>query len=112
MLPLISNGEREREREREREKQQAAADDDDDRTHTAVEDEDDRLTEVYLSWSIDRSKVGCVLIFCLEWLVQTLAFFLKYYAYVEDGDLSKRSAKVRQVEENMKYWPWPFQVWT
>ncbi|XP_058215413.1 uncharacterized protein LOC131326600 [Rhododendron vialii] len=53
----------------------------------------------------------CVLIFCLEWVVLTLAFFLKYYAYVEGGDLSKRSAKVQQVEEeDMKNWPWPFQV--
>ncbi|OAY34194.1 uncharacterized protein LOC110627855 [Manihot esculenta] len=56
----------------------------------------------------------CVLIFCLEWVVLTLAFFLKYYAYVE-GDVSsgnaamKRSAKVQQ-EEDLKDWPWPFQV--
>lgn len=52
-----------------------------------------------------------MLIFCLEWVVLTLAFFLKYYAYVEGGDLPKRSAKVQQVEdEDMKNWPWPFQV--
>lgn len=56
----------------------------------------------------------CVLIFCLEWVMLTLAFFLKYYAYVE-GDVSsgnaamKRSAKVQQ-EEDLKDWPWPFQV--
>ncbi|GAV84031.1 hypothetical protein CFOL_v3_27476 [Cephalotus follicularis] len=52
----------------------------------------------------------CVLIFCLEWVVLTLAFFLKYYAYVEsDGGAMKRSAKVQQ-EEDLKDWPWPFQV--
>ncbi|GMN59788.1 hypothetical protein TIFTF001_028879 [Ficus carica] len=54
-----------------------------------------------------------VLIFCLEWVVLTLAFFLKYYAYVEGGDgkamVVRRSAKVQQ-EEDLKDWPWPFQV--
>ncbi|KAL6313717.1 hypothetical protein AAG906_010136 [Vitis piasezkii] len=45
-----------------------------------------------------------ILIFCLEWVVMILAFFLKYYAYVE-GD----GAKVQQ-EEDLKDWPWPFQV--
>ncbi|XP_062152386.1 uncharacterized protein LOC133860781 [Alnus glutinosa] len=56
----------------------------------------------------------CVLIFCLEWVVLTLAFFLKYYAYVE-GDGANRyamrrsTAKVQQ-EEDLKDWPWPFQV--
>lgn len=54
----------------------------------------------------------CVLIFCLEWVVLTLAFFLKYYAYVEGGNGTpavRRSAKVAQ-EEDLKDWPWPFQV--
>lgn len=56
----------------------------------------------------------CALIFCLEWVVLTLAFFLKYYAYVE-GDVNgnstamKMSAKVQQ-DEDLKDWPWPFQV--
>ncbi|KAI4353305.1 hypothetical protein L6164_002264 [Bauhinia variegata] len=53
-----------------------------------------------------------ILIFCLEWVVLTLAFFLKYYAYVErDGGnaVAMRSAKVQQ-EEDLKDWPWPFQV--
>ncbi|XVF41411.1 hypothetical protein PTKIN_Ptkin01aG0277800 [Pterospermum kingtungense] len=58
----------------------------------------------------------CVVMFCLEWVVMTLAFFLKYYAYVE-GDVNgnsnnlamKRSAKVQQ-DEDLKDWPWPFQV--
>ncbi|XP_057962819.1 uncharacterized protein LOC131154216 [Malania oleifera] len=55
----------------------------------------------------------CVLIFFLEWVVLTLAFFLKYYSYMErDGaegiNPMKRSAKVQ--EEDLKDWPWPFQV--
>lgn len=58
----------------------------------------------------------CVVMFCLEWVVMTLAFFLKYYAYVE-GDVNgntitlgvKRTAKVQQ-DDDMKDWPWPFQV--
>ena len=55
-----------------------------------------------------------ILIFCLEWMVMTLAFFLKYYAYVEGGNhggaiVAMRSAKVQQ-EEDLKDWPWPFQV--
>ncbi|XP_038713687.1 uncharacterized protein LOC120007498 [Tripterygium wilfordii] len=55
----------------------------------------------------------CVVIFCLEWVVLTLALFLKYYAYVE-GDVSggnavKRSAKGQQ-DEDLKHWPWPLQV--
>ncbi|XP_042475947.1 uncharacterized protein LOC122057761 [Macadamia integrifolia] len=40
----------------------------------------------------------CVLIFCLEWVVLTLAFMLRYYAFVEGDDVNgnamKRSAKV------------------
>ncbi|KAF8402391.1 hypothetical protein HHK36_013346 [Tetracentron sinense] len=53
----------------------------------------------------------CVLIFCLEWLVLTLAFFLRYHAFVEGdggGNSMKRSAKVQ--EEEMNDWPWPFQL--
>ncbi|XP_027352832.1 uncharacterized protein LOC113863446 [Abrus precatorius] len=54
-----------------------------------------------------------ILIFCLEWVVLTLAFFLKYYAYVEGGNngavVAMRSAKVQQ-DEDLKDWPWPFQV--
>ncbi|XP_061373048.1 uncharacterized protein LOC133315433 [Gastrolobium bilobum] len=46
-----------------------------------------------------------ILIFCLEWVVLTLAFFLKYYSYVEaDG-----GAKV-QPQEDLNDWPRPFQV--
>ena len=57
----------------------------------------------------------CVLIFCLEWVVLTLAFFLKYYAYVEGDNVGansyamRKSTKVGQ-EEDLKDWPWPFQV--
>ncbi|KAI9078435.1 hypothetical protein K1719_039654 [Acacia pycnantha] len=54
-----------------------------------------------------------ILIFCLEWVVLTLAFFLKYYAHII-GDsgantVAMRSSKVQQ-EEDLKDWPWPFQV--
>lgn len=60
----------------------------------------------------------CVLIFCLEWVVLTLAFFLKYYAYVESDNVGansyamRKSSKVGVVgqEEDLKNWPWPFQV--
>ncbi|KAG6388146.1 hypothetical protein SASPL_153345 [Salvia splendens] len=55
----------------------------------------------------------CVLIFCLEWVVLTLAFFLNYYAYVErkggNGGYAARSGKV-QDDEDLKSYPWPFQV--
>ncbi|KAK6136237.1 hypothetical protein DH2020_010693 [Rehmannia glutinosa] len=58
----------------------------------------------------------CILMFCLEWVVLTLAFFLNYYAYVERRGISgnnngygMRSGKV-QDDEDLKSWPWPFQV--
>ncbi|KAK7243197.1 hypothetical protein RIF29_37986 [Crotalaria pallida] len=55
-----------------------------------------------------------VLIFFLEWVVLTLAFFLKYYAIVEGNGgsgaiVAMRSGKVQQ-DEDLKDWPWPFQV--
>ncbi|KAL6577971.1 hypothetical protein OROMI_010299 [Orobanche minor] len=57
----------------------------------------------------------CVLIFCLEWVVMTLAFFLNYYAYVErrgnNGNNNsygmRRSGKVQE-EEDLK--TFPFQI--
>ncbi|OMO82587.1 hypothetical protein COLO4_22921 [Corchorus olitorius] len=61
----------------------------------------------------------CIVIFCMEWVALTLAFFLKYYAYVEAAHHNsstpnpiKRTAKVHQGqdEEDLKDWPWPFQV--
>ncbi|KAL6527076.1 hypothetical protein OROGR_016166 [Orobanche gracilis] len=55
----------------------------------------------------------CVLIFCLEWVVLTLAFFLNYYAYVErrvnNGNTNSygmRSGKVQ--DEGLK--TFPFQI--
>lgn len=54
----------------------------------------------------------CIAIFCLEWVVLTLAFFLKYFAYMDGASgtgVMKRSAKV-QDQEDLKDWPWPFQV--
>ncbi|XP_038904159.1 uncharacterized protein LOC120090516 [Benincasa hispida] len=56
-----------------------------------------------------------VVMFVLEWVVLTLAFFLKYYAFVEgegsnsSNGVGMRSAKVQQ-DEDLKDWPWPFQV--
>ena len=54
-----------------------------------------------------------VVMFVLEWVVLTLAFFLRYYAFVEEGSNNNgaaiRSAKVQQ-DEDLKDWPWPFQV--
>lgn len=53
----------------------------------------------------------CVVMFCLEWVVLTVAFFLKYYAVVEGcgGDINggKRTAKVGSSEEEMGYLPYP-----
>ncbi|KAK6911773.1 hypothetical protein RJ641_023866 [Dillenia turbinata] len=58
----------------------------------------------------------CVLIFCLEWVVLTLAFFLKYFASVAANEGSSnanhnsmRTAKVGHQEE-MAHLPWPLQV--
>ncbi|KAL5705146.1 hypothetical protein ACHQM5_023487 [Ranunculus cassubicifolius] len=54
----------------------------------------------------------CILIFCLEWVVLSLAFALRYYDSIEGDESSntgrKRSAKVQ--EEDTSDWPWPFQV--
>ncbi|KAL1532828.1 hypothetical protein AAHA92_32793 [Salvia divinorum] len=52
----------------------------------------------------------CVLIFCLEWVVLTLAFFLNYYAYVERKGVNGGYAGKVHDEEDLKSWPWPFQV--
>ncbi|GAB2218485.1 hypothetical protein Droror1_Dr00001709 [Drosera rotundifolia] len=49
----------------------------------------------------------CVVIFCLEWLVLSIAFLLKYYDYVE-GD-GRRTARVQE-EHQMGNWSSPFQV--
>ncbi|CAL9091185.1 unnamed protein product [Musa acuminata var. zebrina] len=48
-------------------------------------------------------------VFCLEWVALTLAFALRYHAHVESGDPARRSSKVGG-EEELKNWPWPFQV--
>ncbi|GMH28599.1 hypothetical protein Nepgr_030442 [Nepenthes gracilis] len=50
----------------------------------------------------------CILMFCLEWVVLVLAFKLRYYAFVE-GD-SSRTGGGKTQEEDLKNWPWPFQV--
>jgi hypothetical protein len=52
-----------------------------------------------------------VSIFCLEWIILALAFVLRYYAYVDNGGDSRRSAKVAQGEENVAgNWPWMVKV--
>ncbi|XP_042940806.1 uncharacterized protein LOC122275699 [Carya illinoinensis] len=55
----------------------------------------------------------CAVIFCLEWVVLTLAFVLRYYALLEGdgsgGNSIDRNGKVHE-EEDLKDWPWPFQV--
>ena len=45
----------------------------------------------------------CVLIFCLEWVGLSLAFLLRYRAFI-DGNLENKK------EEDLKNWPWPSQV--
>lgn len=54
----------------------------------------------------------CALIFCLEWISITLAFFLKYYDYIEgnNGNIAMKSRGKVQDEQDVKNWPWPFQV--
>ncbi|KAJ0735413.1 hypothetical protein HanPI659440_Chr11g0431881 [Helianthus annuus] len=47
----------------------------------------------------------CVLMFVLEWLVLTLAFFLRYYSFVEGG---RTAGKVAAEDE--KTWTPPFHV--
>ncbi|XP_074310644.1 uncharacterized protein LOC141646653 [Silene latifolia] len=58
----------------------------------------------------------CGAIFVLEWIVLTVAFFLKYYAVVEcgggggggnNGGNAKRSNKVGSSEEELGYLPYP-----
>lgn len=56
-----------------------------------------------------------VVMFFLEWVVLTVAFFLKYYAVVEGGTGevtlggggSKRTAKVGSSQDEMGYLPYP-----
>uniref|UniRef100_A0A3Q7HHN1 Uncharacterized protein n=1 Tax=Solanum lycopersicum TaxID=4081 RepID=A0A3Q7HHN1_SOLLC len=54
----------------------------------------------------------CALIFCLEWISITLAFFLKYYDYIEgnNGNIAMKNRGKVQDEQDVKNWPWPFQV--
>nr|GMD24935.1 Transmembrane protein [Ipomoea batatas] len=57
----------------------------------------------------------CVMIFCLEWVVLLLAFVLRYHAFVDGNDSGTRNATIRssakvQDNEDLKDWPWPFQV--
>lgn len=49
----------------------------------------------------------CVVMFCLEWTVMTLAFVLRYHAFVDGGHGNWNG---NGKEEDLKNWPWPFQV--
>ncbi|GER39793.1 hypothetical protein STAS_16413 [Striga asiatica] len=50
----------------------------------------------------------CAAIFCLEWAVLTLAFFLNYYAYVERrGDCGNTNS---YGDVDLKTLPWQFRV--
>lgn len=56
----------------------------------------------------------CVVMFVLEWVVLTVAFFLKYYTVVEGsgnhvtlGGMKKSSAKVGSTDEELGYLPYP-----
>ncbi|XP_060215413.1 uncharacterized protein LOC132642165 [Lycium barbarum] len=53
----------------------------------------------------------CALIFCLEWVVLTLAFILKYYAYVDgnNGNVAMGNRAKVQDDAYVKNWQ-PFQV--
>jgi len=50
----------------------------------------------------------CVLMFCLEWVVMSLAFVLRYHAFA-DGNVGRGNAGNGK-EDDLKNWPWPFQV--
>ncbi|XP_047336525.1 uncharacterized protein LOC124940088 [Impatiens glandulifera] len=55
----------------------------------------------------------CFGIFCLEWIVLTLAFFLSYRSFVEGGNGNNMngSAKTAPIKDDeLTNWPWPFQV--
>ncbi|KAJ8435155.1 hypothetical protein Cgig2_018983 [Carnegiea gigantea] len=49
----------------------------------------------------------CVLMFCLEWVVMSLAFVLRYHAFV-DGSVGSGNVGTGK-EDDLKNWPWPFQ---
>ncbi|XP_021774818.1 uncharacterized protein LOC110738718 [Chenopodium quinoa] len=51
----------------------------------------------------------CVVMFFLEWVVMSLAFMLRYHAFV-DGTGRGGNGNGNGKEEDLKNWPWPFQV--
>ncbi|RWV79038.1 hypothetical protein GW17_00059895 [Ensete ventricosum] len=69
------------------------------------------LTAVAAAGEVILKMVGSLglAIFCLEWVALALAFALRYHAHIESGDPARRSSKVGG-EEELKNWPWPFQV--
>ncbi|KAK9725228.1 hypothetical protein RND81_05G129800 [Saponaria officinalis] len=51
----------------------------------------------------------CVLMFVLEWVVMSLAFVLRYHAFV-DGNGNGNGNGNGGKADDLKNWPWPFQV--
>lgn len=54
-------------------------------------------------------SLGLVM-FVLEWVVLVLDFVMRFYVHVEGSNGGGGGAKVRQDEDVVKDWPWPFQV--
>lgn len=57
----------------------------------------------------------CILMFCLEWVVMSLAFVLRYHAFVDGSSRggngnANANANGSGKEDDLKNWPWPFQV--
>ncbi|GKV36193.1 hypothetical protein SLEP1_g44348 [Rubroshorea leprosula] len=50
----------------------------------------------------------CVVVFCMEWVVLTLGFLVRYYTFVESSE--QRTAGAGARTENLKNWSMPFQV--
>ncbi|XP_074292035.1 uncharacterized protein LOC141618872 [Silene latifolia] len=50
----------------------------------------------------------CVLMFCLEWVVMSLAFVLRFHGFV-DGNQSG-NGNGNGGKDDLKNWPWQFQV--
>ncbi|KAK2642004.1 hypothetical protein Ddye_023767 [Dipteronia dyeriana] len=51
-----------------------------------------------------------VLIFFLEWVVLTLAFKLRYHAFLQGSNGAAANGGLRFQDENQKNWPWVFQA--
>ncbi|XVF84274.1 hypothetical protein PTKIN_Ptkin17bG0020000 [Pterospermum kingtungense] len=52
----------------------------------------------------------CLAVFCLEWVVLGLGFVLRYYAFVEGHGVGNGQRNGKVQDDDLKNWPWPFQV--